>query len=1072
MRTVAEIFRTPYFVWACVALAGGCLAAATAVCARKFLLGLLEQFVRLPPSSKADLVTAVVVATVFAQKPANVATNLHESARIEEVMPAASAEGSATLNAEDEEMRRHGEASTDFTDSHGSGEGSSTNQHEATQIQIRDNPCQSVDKTSTDSKETPCLPSSYNSALGDSNPTLSSNDVVRGYRLEAVRTNKAVSYTRPTNARLVSTWHLTDAYRGRVWVMLGEEGKGKKGKGRSAEDNSSVAESEAVGQHRKADRSALLPSSIFLFPLGRHVVTSLWAHTWGKVRPQLRNASNEIAVIGAPMFARHGQSYLWTAATTNGSVVLTWENFFLGNPYERAEVSVSSSQTTERDETPPVTRNGLEKGALRDSSTPVLPTSGNMLGENGLENPEGHSSLILSVSTNVASVSSVVKRQVVDHPAVNAQLELFPNGDFIARSNDIERVYRRVNPDDWDDDGIPNDVDGAPLVAADEPQFGPRQDLSSIAHSNNYYWVDLVAPAANALVTFTGSGASNLPDPSFVAKAGETNRVVLLLGKSYTADCRLTLVCVGASHPDIEIGVDADGHLTVCRPVRCEIVDGSPVAAFRASAVAPRAASGGRRVRFTPAPDGADVSWNGNYCCLEPPPPPFTVPLFSCDGNCGCGGCAVGTYTCRFEGFELSFADWPCGCSHESPPDRPTYPDEDEPDHEPQGLSVSATFSESAIIFEDEYENAPGETVARRSTETEAEFSVYGGTKGGSYSFELRDGGRLERVGGSFLPREGTVEAGESFKIKVRYRAQSASGGAGDVKAVATFTEEESGEKITSEATLTAVKVTIRPIQIEGGNGSEGRHKFGVYELIDCGFEPEVANVSWNVKGGGRMQKDKTYRCPLDAESNPLEVVCGGVSYTPSILVVEPSGVRALNPGVVTYGLSSLSAGGIGLQLDIQVLPLDVSFQEIWVEEVPSTMGVQTGYFTHSYFDGDRCHSRENGAGVWFRVLDENIIDARDTAACTQPYPRMTPGGQLSESLSVGWIAGENVWCIPLGWNVPQTTDGAEPWKCFAADETQTFTIDEFGTAGVRKLRHEAVREVLGSVYLDGVKLW
>ena len=84
----------------------------------------------------------------------------------------------------------------------------------------------------------------------------------------------------------------------------------------------------------------------------------------------------------------------------------------------------------------------------------------------------------------------------------------------------------------------------------------------------------------------------------------------------------------------------------------------------------------------------------------------------------------------------------------------------------------------------------------------------------------------------------------------------------------------------------------------------------------------------------------------------------------------------------------------------------------------------------------------------------------------------MTPDGQLTESLSAGWVEGENVWSIPFGWNAPETPDGAEPWKCFAADETQVFTIDAFGTAGVRKLRHEAVREVLGSVYLDGVKLW
>ena len=52
----------------------------------------------LPPASKAALVAAVVVA----QKPANVSTNLHEAARIEEDV-------SATLNAEEAENRKHGD---------------------------------------------------------------------------------------------------------------------------------------------------------------------------------------------------------------------------------------------------------------------------------------------------------------------------------------------------------------------------------------------------------------------------------------------------------------------------------------------------------------------------------------------------------------------------------------------------------------------------------------------------------------------------------------------------------------------------------------------------------------------------------------------------------------------------------------------------------------------------------------------------------------------------------------------------------------------------------------------------
>ena len=586
----------------------------------------------------------------------------------------------------------------------------------------------------------------------------------------------------------------------------------------------------------------------FRFPIGSHVVTSLWAHTWGKVRPQLRNASNEIFVIGAPMFARHDQSFLWTAATANGSVVLTWENFFLGNPYERS-----------------LTTDAHELSRIEGEKPTALNT------ESFEERRRGEKNATPCLSNSVSSVLSDSNPLVV-HPSVNAQLELFPNGDFIARSNEVERVYRRVNPEDWDDDGIPNDEDDAPLAPADEPQFGPHQDLSVIAHSNNYYWVALVAPDANALVTFSGRGASNLPDPVFVAKAGETNRVVLLLGKPYTADCRLPLICVGASHPDVEVGEDADGRLTVCRPVRCEIADDSPIAAFRTPTVAPHAASGGRHVRFTPNPDGSDVTWNGNYCCLEPPPPPFTVPLFNCDGNCGCGGCAVGTYTCRFEGFELSYPDWPCGCSHESSPDEPSHPGEDESDTEPQGPHVSATFSESAIIFEDEYENAPGETVARRSTETEATFSVYGGTKGGMYSFKLRDGGRLERVGGSFLPREGKVESGESFRIKVKYRARAASGSTGDVKAVATFTEEESGEEITSEATLTAAKVVITPVVTR--EEFPNRHKMGVRESFRIDACPQGL-MSIRLSSDWIQTPDDAYVCPIRANGNGMDSLFG-----------------------------------------------------------------------------------------------------------------------------------------------------------------------------------------------------
>ena len=134
---VAPVFRESAFVWACIALMGGCALAALAVRQRKFLLGLSERFVKLPPSSKAVIVTAVVVATVFAQKPANVSTNQHESARAEVTMPAAP-------NAEETEVGRHGEGVE------------------------RDAPTVASETPAN----TPCLSNSVTSVLSESNPRL------------------------------------------------------------------------------------------------------------------------------------------------------------------------------------------------------------------------------------------------------------------------------------------------------------------------------------------------------------------------------------------------------------------------------------------------------------------------------------------------------------------------------------------------------------------------------------------------------------------------------------------------------------------------------------------------------------------------------------------------------------------------------------------------------------------------------------------------------------------------------------------------------------------------------------
>ena len=981
---------------------GGCVLAALVVRQRKFLMGLSEEFIKLPPSAKAVLATAVVVATVFAQKPTNVSTNQHESARVE------------TTHTEAHIPRAKRAAKQALCGvSHGEGEEwGATNQHESARIEIRDNPCQSVDKDSSELR----------ASVSPCETIVSSNDVVRGYRLETVRTNAAISYTRPTNARLVGTWHLTDAYRGRAWVLLGEEGKGKREKGRSAD-----------GQ--------LLPSSLFLFPLGPHVVTSLWAHTWGKVRPQLRNASNEIFVIGAPMFARHDQSYLWTAATANGSVLLTWENFFLGNPYEDGKVPSGKVERCER-----------MSDASHHSTVPPFHFS-----------------------------------------TVTAQLELFPNGDFIARSNSVERIYRRVNPDDWDDDGIPNGADDAPLAPADAPQFGPHQTLPEGANADAYCWVDLIVRQANAQVTFTGDGASNLADPSFIAEADATNRVTLLIGKTYRVTCPMPFEVAGRSSDDIEGAWEEDGGaLWLHWPVRIE-GKSAKYEGRRAERQRPDVATeiSGQHKRLgtsallpssllllpsrrgqpprtftmqvTPFGIGGAFTWTNVCCRVSGSDYTFSI---TCGDSCACGGCSATGYL-EYEGYRLPAYGGSCGCSGSV--DHPG--DDQDPDKDPPLPGASATFSKRVVFFEDDYENAPGETVPWRSTETELDCWAYGGTRSGHVRIEIRGADGLVQYGGSPLPFECDLEPGEEVTFKNTYRAVRPSGGEDDIVVTATSTENETDWTETTIDKATAIRLEFDVVAEAPMNKSPGRRKLGVRERLNCFQYPSSPSVEWVTSGGGSMSDGgRQFQCPLRAAANPLIARCQGVEYVPSLHVVEPEGIEVRNVTPVTCGVATNHAGGIGMRFELFLKPFDVSFSEIAVEEIPCERGERTGYFDRLEFVSLQSHTTLNGAGRWMNVSEEDNGYGLDYAEIDSEIPRVKPTGEFTTELQYGWTDGTVFWPIPTGWGEKDRIQGDLPEAEIPESVTSLMTIQNSGRSGVRKFHHQVTRDIDGTVFLDGVQ--
>ena len=961
---VAPVFRELAFVWACVALMGGCALAALVVRQRKFLLGLSEQFVKMPPSTKAVIVTAVVIATVFAQKPGNVATNQHESARIEVVMP-------AVPNTEKTEVGRHGEGVE------------------------RDAPTVASETPANP----PCLSNSVTSALSDSNPpVVSSNDVVRSYRLETVQTNESVSYARPANARLVGTWHLTDAYRGRVKVEL--------------------------------PRSPHFST----FPLF-HPSTSCWAHTWGKVRPQLRNASNEIFVIGAPMFARHDLSYLWTAATTNGSVLLTWENFFLGNPYERLATNL-------------------------------------------------HESTRISIRENSC--------QFVDHPPVNAQLELFPNGDFVARSNAVERIYRRVNPDDWDDDGIPNVEDDAPLVPSDAPQFGPHQTLPEGANAEAYCWIDLVVRRANAKVTFAGDGASNLADPSFIAEADATNRVTLLIGKTYRVTCPMPFEVAGKSSDDIEESWERNGaalwlHWPVSIRSHGTSVQSSVshtetrrhgaattdwhgltrIGNDLFSTFVQTYAAGPSRsftMQVIPSGIGGAFTWTNVCCRVSGSGYTFTV---TCGDDCSCGGCSATGYL-EYEGYRLPAYGGYCGCSGSI--DHPGG--EEDPDEKPPLPGAAATFSKRVVFFEDEYENAPGETVPWQSTETRLDCWAYGGTRGGHVRIEIKGADGLVQYGGSPLPFEQDLEPGEEVTFKNTYRAVRPSGGKDAIVVTATFTENETGWTETTVDKATAVKVTISPQLDAPENDSRYRHKFGIGEVVDCILTPASASVSWECSSGSfsSMSGKASYTAPLHSAVNSFKAVGGDSEFAPQTSVVAPQGVIARDVGYRVCDASAGQAGGICLTMTLHAIPLDVSFLGVKIEEVPDVGGSHSGYFADTFFMSEWLHGVAQKAGTWLEPYGDNAF-LNDEAGFIRALPQLDENGFVSDEGTKGWKSGNLTWSVPCGWASSDVQDGDDPVGVFAQEAKQVMDIDANGNCEVRKHANRVRRNVDDTVFLNGVQV-
>lgn len=121
--------------------------------------------------------------------------------------------------------------------------------------------------------------------------------------------------------------------------------------------------------------------------------------------------------------------------------------------------------------------------------------------------------------------------------------------------------------------------------------------LMPIENGDAYYTIDLVVSNADARVVFIGDGPSNLPDPSFIARANETNTVELLIGKTYEIKCDLPFRVVDASDWRVDSWQRSSKSATVVWPVEIYMDYGYSLRSGLLQAPRLGSPSGGRQAR-------------------------------------------------------------------------------------------------------------------------------------------------------------------------------------------------------------------------------------------------------------------------------------------------------------------------------------------------------------------------------------------------------------------------------------------------------------------------------------------
>ena len=456
----------------------------------------------------------------------------------------------------------------------------------------------------------------------------------------------------------------------------------------------------------------------------------------------------------------------------------------------------------------------------------------------------------------------------------------------------------------------------------------------------------------------------------------------------------------------------------------------------------------------TPSWLGGHFAWTNSCCSISSSGGTFT---YSCGGTCTCTGCAaLGYYT--YESYFRPASGGACGCgSHPGDGDGG-----EEDDDGPYDAGASVSFSKSAVIFEDRYENTPGAWIERQSTDTALHCVAHGGPNGGHVRFEIVGEDKLGRVSGISLPFESDVGPGNKIDFTIVYNGKLPSTSVNDIIATATFTENAEGaQPDESTARLTSIKVTMQTHMTAPLNMNRQRHTYGVCEKVALLHSPSSANLIWHCSRGSSAFLTSSgdgalsYECPVTSQTlDSLYAECGNAVYPPQISILEPTGFECRNEvWYVDKNRPPGEVGGLEMRMRLYVLPQTVSFCSIYIVEIPCYTGTHSGFFNREDQSYGWYHTALQGAGNWGQPS-------------LNGYWMTDQVGSVA--VLTNWYAGVKVWDVPIGWNSQIAYPVAK--EINPDYYKQRFEIFENGSFRVDKHGNWILRTIDDHIFLNGVQ--